>query len=433
MAGKKRANGEGTVYQRIDGRWEGAGYVQVADGSSKRVRVYGATRKEAADKLAAKLTDSHRGMVVAKDANLTVGDYLSSWLSTVAVHRVRPTTYANYESYIRGFLIPGLGSRRIDTLTVRDVRMFLDKIQTVCQCCVRGWDAARDPDHKVKAKRPRCCAVGRCCDKRVQPSTVRYIRAVLSAALAHGVREDIFGRNVASAVRLPTPRGGAFQPFTRGEARRYLFAGAYHRHYALFELALRTGLRRGEILGLQWEDIDLDTGHLYVRRTLSRIRGAIVFLPTKSVASQRRIVLPRECVASLTRAKTRQDLDRQEAGDGWQDMGLVFTNPVGRPIDQAWLHRNHGAICDLADVRHIRFHALRHTCATLLLEEGVDLVTIKDLLGHAQIHITAQTYAHVRIRLQRKAIESMSDALDADDDGQDDDGDDPGQHAIVRR
>ncbi|MGC5033923.1 tyrosine-type recombinase/integrase [Micromonospora sp. DT229] len=412
MAGRK-ANGEGTIYQRADGRWCGAGYVLAADGTRKRIYVYGATRRQAADKLAEKLADSNRGLVVAADPNLTVGEYLTAWLTGVARHRLRATTYVTYDSLVRRFLIPGLGARKLGTLTVRDVRAFLDRLPSVCQCCAQGWDAKRNPDHPVKARRPRCCAIGNCCRKHIRPATVRYIRAVLSAALADGVREDLLGRNVASSVRLPTPRSD-FQPFTAGEARRYLLAAAYHRHGPLFELALRTGLRRGELLGLRWDDIDLDAGHLYVRRTLARTRGGPTFQPVKTHRSARRIVLPRDCVTALKRYRTRQDIDRRDAGDDWTETGLVFTTSTGGPMDPAAVHRHHQAICELADVRYIRFHDLRHTCATLLLEQGVDLVTIKDLLGHAQIHTTADIYSHVRLRLQRHAVESMDQALQPD-------------------
>ncbi|GAA2849871.1 site-specific integrase [Actinoplanes cyaneus] len=415
MAGNRRANGEGTIFQRADGRWCGAGYVLAADGTRKRIYVYGTTRRDAADKLATKLADSNRGLVVAADPNLTVDDYLTAWLTGVARHRLRATTYVTYETLIRRFLIPGLGNRRLATLTVRDVRTFLDRLPKVCQCCAWGWDAKRDPEHRVKARRPRCCAIGNCCAKNVSPNTVRYVRAVLSTALADGVREDILGRNVASAVRLPTPRSD-FQPFTLGESRRYLLAAAYHRHGPLFELALRTGLRRGELLGLRWDDIDLDAGHLHVRRTLARTRGGATFQPVKTHRSARRIVLPRDCITALRRYRTRQDIDRRAAADDWTERGLVFTNTVGGPLDPATVHRHHQTICELADVRYIRFHDLRHTCASLLLEQGVELVTIKDLLGHAQIHTTADIYSHVRLRTQRTAIETIGDALNADDD-----------------
>jgi hypothetical protein len=218
MPAKKNANGDGTVYQRIDGRWCGSGYVQAANGTRKRIYVYGNSHREASDKLNAKLADSTRGTaVLATDPNLTVERYLTTWLHTVARHRLRATTYVTYEALVRRFLIPGLGPRRVGALTVTDVRTFLDRIAGVCQCCTWGWDAARDPEHKHAHRRPRCCAVGKCYAKTIKPATVRYVRAVLSAALADGVREDLFGRNVASSVRLPTPRSD-FQPFTIGEA-----------------------------------------------------------------------------------------------------------------------------------------------------------------------------------------------------------------------
>jgi integrase len=423
MPARKNANGQGSVYQRIDGRWCGSGYVQAADGTRKRVYVYGDSHREASDKLAAKLADSARGTaVLASDPNLSVETYLTTWLHTVARHRLRATTFVTYESLVRRFLIPGLGQRRVGGLTVTDVRVFLDRIATACQCCTWGWDATRDPNHRRADKRPRCCAIGKCCHRTIKPATVRYVRAILSAALADGVREDLLGRNVASAVRLPTPRSD-FQPFTLGESRRYLLAAAYHRHGVLYELALRTGLRRGELLGLQWADIDLQAGHLTVRRTLARTKGGPTFQPVKTHRSARRIVLPRDCVTSLKRYKQRQDIDRRDAGAAWKDTGLVFATTTGGPLDPAAVHRNHQILCEIADVRYVRFHDLRHTCATLLLEQGVDLVTVKDLLGHAQIHTTADVYAHVRLRLQRKAIEAIGDALQSTDDSNDTEGD----------
>jgi integrase len=153
--------------------------------------------------------------------------------------------------------------------------------------------------------------------------------------------------------------------------------------------------------------------------------GCVVASVARAVRARRRLVRCR--CWSLKRYRTRQDIDRREAGDTWKESGLVFTTGIGTPMDPAVVYRHHQDICDLADVRYIRFHDLRHTCATLLLEQGVDLVTIKDLLGHAQIHTTADVYSHVRLRMQRAAIESMGDALDSDPEPDPDDSDDPTQ------
>ncbi|MFJ6836843.1 tyrosine-type recombinase/integrase [Streptomyces sp. NPDC091209] len=371
-------------------------------------------------RLIEKIAASNKGIPVASDATTTVGDYLTAWMETVAVHNLRETTYATYDRYVRTFIIPGIGSKRLAALTPKDVRLWLHQVRTACQCCAEGWDAARDPAAKRQTSRPRCCAIGRCCDKRVSPGTLQYLRSVLSSALAHAVREDELPRNVASSIRLGDTRPKAFEPLTGAEARRLLTAARGSRLGALIELTLRTVLRKGDVLGLRWSDLDLTQGVMSIRQTLQRSpAGGLAFYGTKTDSSERRIVLPRECVNSLLAHRERQMTEREEvesAGGVWPDQDLVFTSPSGKPVEGSTLTRQFGKLCYQAQIRRIRFHDLRHTCATLLLEQGVDLVTIKDLLGHSQIHITADVYAHVRPRLQRNAIEAMGNALNEEED-----------------
>jgi integrase len=405
---KARANGEGTIYQRKDGRWEAAGYVLAADGTRKRVRVYGSTRREAADKLAEKIADSNRGLPVAT-ADSTVGDYLTYWLNRIAVHRLRENTHTRYATCVRLHLIPGLGSKKIARLTAKDVRTFLDRLRTTCQCCAQGLDTEREA----------CCAIGECCQKRLSPSTVTYVHSVLKSALEHAVREDELPRNVTRNVKTTAPRPTRFRPFTAVEARQFLDAARADRLHALYELALRTGLRKGELLGLHWEDLDLTTGTASIRHSLQRTRtGGLTHLPTKTRASERRIALPTECLHSLKKHQERQDKERETAGSAWQDSGLVFITPAGRPLDPANLTRRFRSFLNRAGLRRIRFHDLRHSTATLLLEQGVDLIVIKELLGHAHIGVTAGVYAHVRLRLQRQAIDTLGNALAAGDDSE---------------
>ncbi|MFL3867776.1 tyrosine-type recombinase/integrase [Streptomyces bacillaris] len=406
---KARANGEGTIYQRQDGRWEAAGYVLAADGTRKRVRVYGSTRREAADKLAEKSADSNRGLPVAT-ADSTVGDYLTYWLNSVAVHRLRENTHTRYATCIRLHLIPSLGTKKVARLTAKDVRTFLDRLRTTCQCCAQRLDT----------ERKHCCATGECCQKRLSSSTVTYVHSVLKSALEHAVREDELPRNVARNVKATTPRPRRFRPLTAVEARRFLDAARDDRLHALYELALRSGLRKGELLGLHWEDLDFDSGTASIRRSLQRTQsGGLTHLPTKTRASERRIALPTECIHSLKEHKQQQDKESETAGSAWRDSGLVFTTPTGGPLDPANLTRRFRSFLDRADLRRIRFHDLRHSTATLLLEQGVDLVVIKELLGHAHIGVTAGVYAHVRLRLQRQAIDTLGNALGAQDSGSD--------------
>ncbi|GHE69282.1 site-specific integrase [Streptomyces capitiformicae] len=330
---------------------------------------------------------------------------LTYWLENVALHHLRENTHTRYTTCINRYLIPGLGKKKLTKLTAKDVRTWLNQLRTTCQCGARGIDAGRDE--------PRCCAVGSCCHKLLSPLTLTYIHSVLKSALEHAVREEEIPRNVARNVRTGTPRPRRFEPLTADEARQFLTAARGHRLHALFELALHTGLRKGELLGLRWEDLDLDRGTAAVRRTLQRTStGGLTTLPTKTRASEHRIALPARCLQSLKHHHEEQQRDRHTAGTEWQHNGYVFTTPQGRPIDPTNLTRTFTTLLCKAGLRRIRFHDLRHSTATLLLEQGVELVVIKELLGHAHIGVTATVYAHVRLRLQRDAIDSLGRALD---------------------
>jgi hypothetical protein len=198
---RTRANGDGTIYQRKDGRWEAAGYVLAPGNTRKRVRVYGVTRKDALAKLTEKIAASNRGVPVAA-ADSTVSTY---WLDGVAIHHLRENTYTRYAAAIRLHLSPGLGAKKLARLTTRDVRTFLDGLRVTCQCCAQERDM----------KRRRCFAIGQCCEKRLSPLTVTYVHAVLKSALEHAVREEELPRNVARNVKTTTPR-----PRRSGPSRR---------------------------------------------------------------------------------------------------------------------------------------------------------------------------------------------------------------------
>lgn len=409
---RRRANGKGTIYQRKDGRWEGAAYVPSAKGGTRRVRVYGDTRADAETKLDALLLQAGQGIKVD---GATVAEYLTAWLHTVAVHRLRETTFVAYRHAVQVFIIPGLGTKTVTTLTVRDVRTWLDQVRAQCQCCVQGWDAKRDPTNRHKECRPRCCSLGKCCGKKVAHGTILYLRGVLSAALAHAVREDELPRNVASQVTLSQARPARFEPLTAEHARKLLQAASTNHWRVLFEVALRTGLRRGELLGLTWTDINFTTGTLTVARTMQRTKDGPKLFPPKTARSQRRIVLPQETLRNLASLKDLHERHRAGyGGPGWNPQHLVFVTADGHTPDPGALNANLTTLCQMANIPRIRFHDLRHSTATLLLEQGVELVVVKELLGHAQIHTTADIYAHVRLRLQRDAIEAMGQALGGD-------------------
>ncbi|MFJ3914165.1 site-specific integrase [Streptomyces vinaceus] len=224
-----------------------------------------------------------------------------------------------------------------------------------------------------------------------------YVHSVLKTALEHAVREDELPRNVARNVKTTTHRPRRFRPLTAAEARQFLNAGRADRLHALYELALRTGLLKGELLGLRWEDLDLITGTANIRRSLQRTRtGSLTHLPTKTLASERRRTPDR--VPPLPQgAQGTAGQGARTAESAGQNSGLVFTTPTGGSLDPANLTRrlqlNRAGLRCIRCIRCIRFHGLRHSTATLLLEQGVDLVVIKELLDHAHIGVTAGVYA----------------------------------------
>ncbi|WPB92202.1 site-specific integrase [Streptomyces malaysiensis] len=417
MAGRN-VNGEGTIVQRKDGRWHGAAYVLTPDGTYKRRFVYGKTWDEVHDKLTRLKADSQKGVPVVT-SKLSMGDFLTYWLANVARIKVRPATYAAYETLVRIYLAPGLGKKKLARLTARDIRTFLTTTARTCQCCAQGKDKAR-PERKR-----RCCALGKCCKSYPSDRTVRFLLVLLRAALEHAVREDELPRNVAKNVELGMGTKREIEPLTVEEGRRLLAAARGNRIWAAYELAVRIGLRRGEVLGLRWKDVDLTDGTVTIRQTLQRVGGELLIAAPKTQRSARRVALPSECVTALRARRAQQHGDRLTAGDKWKDDGrdLVFTTKNGTPIEPRNLNRAFTLLCDKAGVRRVRFHDLRHTCASLLHENGADARMIMEVLGHSSIRVTMDIYTFVRLDSQRSAFDRVGDALRDINDG-DGDGDD---------
>ncbi len=350
-------------------------------------------------------------------SKLSLGEFLTYWLANVARLKVRPATYAAYETLVRIYLAPGLGKKKLARLTARDIRTFLAATARTCQCCAQGKDKAR-PERKR-----RCCALGKCCESYPSDRTVRFLLVLLRAALEHAVREDELPRNVAKNVELGMGTKREIEPLTVEEERRLLAAARGNRMWAAYELAVRIGLRRGEVLGLRWKDVDLTDGTVTIRQTLQRVGGELLVAAPKTQRSARRVALPGECVTALRARRAQQRGDRLAAGDKWKDNGsdLVFTTKHGTPIEPRNLNRAFTLLCDKAGVRRVRFHDLRHTCASLLHEQGADARMIMEVLGHSSIRVTMDIYTFVRLDSQRSAFDRVGDALrdsNEDDDGE---------------
>ncbi|WP_241779513.1 site-specific integrase [Streptomyces natalensis] len=213
------------------------------------------------------------------------------------------------------------------------------------------------------------------------------------------------------------------EPLTAEEGRRLLAAARDNRLWAGYELAVRIGLRRGELLGLRWSDVDLHEGVVTVRQALQRVGGELLIVAPKTQRSARRVALPAECVTALRAQRAQQIADGKAAGDNWKGTGhgLVFTTKNGTPIEPRNLNRSFEVLCTRAGVRKVRFHDLRHTCASLLHEQGADARMIMEVLGHSSIRVTMDIYTFVRLDSQRTAFDRVGDALRGDGNPPDDD------------
>ena len=392
---KRNPNGEGTIYRRKDGRYEGAGYVLMPDGTQKRRRVYGKTWDEARRKLTEMLAKSDQG-IPAADTTESLGTYLAYWLEYVVRHKVRPSTLYSYSKCVNAYIVPRLGKKRLAPLSAKDVRFFLDWARQACQCCAQGRDAARSSDKR------RCCAATpkRCCERRLSPRMVQYLHAVLRNALQHAVCEELVQRNGANLVQVQTPRYRVGRGHSVAEAKKLLAEVRED----------RLGLRRGELLGLHWADIDLDGGSPEIRTALQRVDGELVLTAPKTRRSERPVPLPAVCVDALRRRREHQAEERRTAGEGWKETGLVFTTRRGTPIEPRNLNRHFYPIRERLGLE-VRFHDLRHTCVTLLLGLGIPPHIVRDIVGHSALDVTMNIYAHADMTEKRAALDRLGSLL----------------------
>jgi integrase len=405
--GRRNVNGEGNIRLRKDGRYEGRAFVRATDGTYKRVSRYGDTWEAVHEQLTALKARSHQGESVPT-GRMTVGDYLDYWLREVVKDRVRPTTYVSYEQLVRSYVVPGIGKKSLIRLSAPELRTFLNQVKRSCQCCALGKDARR-PESKR-----RCCALKprQCCESYLSDGTIRYIHRVLRVALQDAILDGLLTQNVAKNLRLTFRYRPRFKPLTADEARAVLRAAQPDRLYALYAVALAVGLRRGEALGLRWADVDLAGSMLYVREAVHRVNGSLTIGPVKTADSERVVALPAPLVQALRQHKEAQAAERERAGKSWKDHDLVFPTTIGTPMDPRNLNRHFADLCDRARVRRVRFHDLRHSCATLLYEQGVKIENIQDVLGHSSPTITKTLYVDPTDKVRRDAVDKLGFLFD---------------------
>src|SRR5215210_3142266 len=371
---KKRINGEGSVYQRkSDGRWAGQFTDHTVPGGKVRY-VYGKTQKEALRRLREEMARAEAG-VIPGAGSTTLGKYLEWWLENIVRNEVAHRTYHNYRSQVRNHIFPALGRKRLKTLKLDDLENLYRSMST----------------------------------SGLSSSTIRYVHAVLRKALNQAMVRGLVSRNVAEGASLPRLDRNEPETLTLEEVKRFLKAANDDRLEALYVIAVTCGLRQGELLGLRWEDVDLEAGKLMVRRQMQRSRDGSgkIYLSTKN-KKNRVIRLCNDAIKSLKAHKERQVEQIASANGHWRDPEVVFASTIGTPLDPSNIvDRNFKPLLKRAGLPDIRFHDLRHACATLLLSEGVPVKVVQEILGHSSVSVTMDVYSHVLPDMQEKAAAVM--------------------------
>lgn len=411
----KRSNGEGSVFP-YKGRWAAYVWVTTPDGKRTRKWAYGDTREETHEKWLKLHEQARKGPVATKNPLLSV--FLKRWLEEVIKPNREPTTYVAYEPLVRLYIIPGVGKKRLDKLTVRDVQNWLNTLPTLCTCC------DQKKDHKRPETKRRCCAIGKCCKSYPSRSTIAGIRRVLRSALGQAAREELVTKNVAALVQLPSPsvtkKKRQRVVWTVDEARRFLehLRDVDDPLYAAYVLVLLLGLRRGEVLGLAWDCVDLGGEQLWISRQLNRVGGQLLHRETtKTEDSSASLPLIGLCVSALRHRQRTQEQAQKAAGSGWKESDLVFTTRSGTPIEPRNFNRAFEAHCGKAGVPRIRVHDTRHTCASLLAALDVHPRVAMRILRHSQISMTMDVYTQIPSPETRKALDRLNTHLTTGSDG----------------
>jgi len=250
-------------------------------------------------------------------------------------------------------------------------------------------------------------------DSGLSPRTVQYVHVVMHRALKQAVRWGLVPLNVSEAVDPPRMHRKEMHPLSPIQARTFLEAAREDHLEALYVVALHCGLRQGELFGLRWADVDLEAGTLRVNRTLSHTKDGPTFTVPKTAKSRRTVQLTNGAIEALKRHSERQAQEMVRVDTLCQDQGLVFASQIGTPMNRQNLNsRSFKPLLKRAGLPNIRFHDLRHTCATLLLGRGVHPKFVQELLGHATIAITLDTYSHVLPGMGDQTRQAIEDVLD---------------------
>ena len=376
---KRRANGEGNIRKRSDGRWEGR-YTAGRDPNTGKAiykNVLAKTQKECKEKLKRAIEENAKVDTIRAE-QYTVGQWMDVWFENCAKIKVRPSSHKTYRGYINNHIKPNIGKIPLNKLSSLDLQKLYKKL-------LSGGRVER-----IESKNQ---------PKGLSAKTVRNINQVISSAMDFAIDQKLIATNPTDGCALPKLEHREMNTLSVEQLASFLHEAQESGVFELYYIELATGLRRGELLGLKWEDIDLEQGIIHVRRQIARIDGEIVEAPLKTKNSYRTLSIGQDAVEIL---KEQQGKTNSE---------YVFPSPTGGPISPDSVLKMLHRVLKRAGLPEIRFHDMRHTFATVALQNGVDIKTVSGMLGHYSAGFTLDTYAHVTTAAQRQAANTMSSIL----------------------
>jgi len=368
---KRRGNHEGSIYRRKDGLW----CAQISL-EGRRLTKYGKSQVECRDWIKQTLARIDGGLTY-EGTQITLSHFIEVWLNGKELAR-RPSTVNGYRRYAGLYILPALGREKLqDILPVHIKRLYAQLNQ-------EGRGAR----------------------------TIQLVHVTLHAAFHQAVREGYLGRNPVDAVERPKVERTEFQILNESQARQFLIAASGSRFETLFYLALTTGMRKGELLGLKWSDLNEDKGILLVQRQLQQIpRKGLVLVPTKTKAGRRQIKIGQGALAQLKAHRERQEKLKADAGEHWKENDLIFTTNIGTFPDQSKASKEFKRLLKNAGLPSIRFHDLRHTSISFLLGMGTPVNAVQRRAGHSKASVTTDVYGHSLDGAQEEAAVKIEELV----------------------
>ena len=377
---KRRANGEGNIRKRKDGRWEGRYTAGYDPETGRRIikNVLGKTQAEVKEKLK-KAIEENVGIDYGRAKSYTVGTWLEVWMENYARVKLRPSTFKTSQGFLKNHIKPQIGNIPLADLTSLDLQRFYKHL----------LDGGRVDRIEAKKK-----------PKGLAPKTVRNIHQMIGSAYNLAMEQKLVSKNPTQGCALPKVEHKEMRTLTTDQLSAFFQEARDSGVFALYYIDLTTGLRRGELLGLKWSDIDLEKGDLRVQRQIGRIDGKIIEMPLKTKNAYRTLSLSADAIDVLVQQR------RKTGNSEW-----VFPSPSGGPMSpDSVLHMLH-RVLKRAGLPKVRFHDLRHTFATLSLKSGVDVKTLSSMLGHYSAGFTLNTYAHVTAQMKQDAADAIGGVI----------------------